>query len=192
MVLTVHQPRAKDRAVRQAQIVNGRPRPVHRIRHREYITHRRGRAHVPEVLAGRMPLAASSELFILLLHDVRLGQERVDLGLVREVARRVDAAQFDRARPERVVFVVGIEAGNISRAKSEVSWCFHGQRWPRERSYLHGQGPDAAGVPAHDVVAAADLCTQQITRLIESLESGDTGAACGSVQLTSCDGGKWD
>ena len=60
------------------------------------------------------------------------------------------------------------------------------------RGYAHGQGPDAAGVPAHDVVAAADLRTQQLAGLIERLESGDTGAACGRVQLTSGDGGKCD
>ena len=57
------------------------------------------------------------------------------------------------------------------------------------RGYIHGQGPDSAGVPAHDVVAAADLRTQKLAGLIESLESGDTGAACGGIQLTGSNGG---
>ena len=61
-----------------------------------------------------MLLTARPELLVLLLHEVRLGEQGVGLGRVCEVARRVDAAELDGARPERAVLRVVVEAGDVS------------------------------------------------------------------------------
>ncbi len=130
-----------------------------------------------------MLLAANPELPVLLLHEVRLGQQRIYLGLVCEIARRVDAAELDGALPKRLVLGVVLEARHVSRTETKVNSTIACA--DAARGCSHGQGPDAAGVPAHDVVGTANLCAEELARLIEGLESGDPWSACDNVQLTN-------
>ena len=135
-----------------------------------------------------MLLAARPELLVFPLHEVRLGEQGVGLGRVCEVCRRVDAGELDGACPERVVLCVVLEAGYVSWTATEVSSLVAFKQ--PARGCLHGQGPDATRVPADDVVAAADLCAQDLTRLVDCLETGDSWPACGGGELTDVDGSK--
>lgn len=114
--LTVDKPRAKERAIRQTPVVHRRPRPIQCVCHGDHVAGRRSGTDVLQELPVRVVHATLPQLLVLRLHERCLGHQPVDVGLVGEVARHLDAVELDRPVPERVVVVDTIKAENVSWA----------------------------------------------------------------------------
>lgn len=114
--LTVHEPRAQQRAVRDTRVVHRAPRPIECIRERDHVAHRSGRPDVLHVLSRGVLLATLPELRILAPHDRRLSEQRFRVCRVGKIPGILNAVELDRAVPEGVVVRNIVEADDVSGA----------------------------------------------------------------------------
>ena len=121
MARTVDEPRPDDGAVGISEVVDRSAGTVQRVGKRDQIASSGGSPDVLEIFAVGMLPTALADFHVLPLHGVRLCEERVDVGLVREVSRHLDPAELDRAIEEGVVFVHAVEAVDVPRSTGRVS-----------------------------------------------------------------------
>ena len=114
--LTVHEIESNNGAIRESPVIDRFAHPQDRIPQRHEVTDSGTRPKILQVWSSGATLTFSPEVFELLFGRSDLGVQLITILFVELPRDGLVDVLDHRVLPERVIFILGVETGNLSRA----------------------------------------------------------------------------